>query len=76
MPLSFTQNAELEKQRYERLREVVSEYLDDEGQDPRVFLIEFKKALRENAVFFESRAAAYSYVLNQTVSHIEEPSND
>ena len=53
---------DLEQQRYERLKEIISEYLDDEGQCPQDFLNDLEKALLEMSQYFVGRANAYDHI--------------
>ena len=50
------------KKRYELLREVIGEYLDDEGQSPEDLLNDLCEALDENSTYFEGRAEAYQRI--------------
>jgi len=50
------------KERYEWLKEVIGEYLDDEGQSPENFLNDLRKALDENSAYFDGRAKAYQHI--------------
>ena len=50
------------KGRYEWLREVIGDYLDDEGQSPEDLLNDLRKALDENSAYFEGRAKAYQHI--------------
>ena len=50
------------KGRYEWLREVIGDYLDDEGQSPEDLLNDLRKALDENSAYFEGRAKAYQRI--------------
>ena len=50
------------KGRYEWLKELIGEYLDDEGQSPEDLLSDLRKALDENSAYFEGRAKAYQRI--------------
>jgi hypothetical protein len=50
------------KERYEWLKEVIGEYLDDEGQSPENLLNDLRKALDENSAYFDGRAKAYQHI--------------
>lgn len=50
------------KERYEWLKEVIGEYLDDEGQPPENLLNDLRKALDENSAYFDGRAKAYQHI--------------
>ena len=50
------------KGRYEWLREVIGDYLDDEGQSPEDLLNDLRKALDENSAYFEGRVKAYQRI--------------
>lgn len=51
-----------EEQRFERLKEAISEYLDDEGQSSTKFLNDLRQALLENSQYFKGRVDAYTHV--------------
>ena len=57
----FTRKS-LEEQRYDRLKEIVSEYLDDEGQSSTKFLDDLQRALLENSSYFKGRVDAYTHI--------------
>jgi len=50
------------KERYEWLKELIGEYLDDEGQSPENFLNDLRKALDENSAYFDGRIKAYQHI--------------
>lgn len=52
----------VDEQRYERLKETISEYLDDEGQSSTKFLDDLQRALLENSQYFKGRVDAYTHV--------------
>ena len=60
--LNFEQRKDYEDKRYERLKEMLSEYLDDEGQSSAKFLDDLERALLENSQYFKGRADAYSHI--------------
>ena len=53
---------QFDDQRYERLKEIVSEYLDDEGSKSTTFLYDLYKAITENSSYFEGRVAVYDQI--------------
>ena len=55
-------NTTLKEQRFERLKDTVSEYLDDEDGTPQEFLDDLEKALLEMSQYFRGRADAYTHV--------------
>ena len=52
-----------DQRRYERLKEIIAEYLDDEGDCPGRFLRDLRQALKHNSDYFYNRADAYATVL-------------
>ena len=50
------------EQRYQWLREVISDYLDDDGQSSSVFLDDLQRALLENSQYFQGRVDAYTHI--------------
>ena len=52
----------LEQQRYERLKDTISEYLDDDGQSSQKFLNDLERALLEMSQYFKDRADQYTHV--------------
>lgn len=48
--------------RYERLKETVSEYLDDDSGASTRFLDDLEKALLENVQYFKGRVDQYTHV--------------
>ena len=60
--LSATDSKKYDEQRYERLKEIVSEYLDDDGNSSTKFLDDIQKALLENIQYFQGRVDAYSHI--------------
>ena len=51
-----------EEQRYDRLKEVLSEYLDDDENSSTKFLDDLKQALLENVTYFQGRVDTYKNV--------------
>lgn len=49
-------------QRYERLKEVVSEYLDDDGGSAAKLLQDLQRAALENSQYFVGRVDEYTHV--------------
>lgn len=49
-------------QRYERLKEVISEYLDDDGGQASKLLHDLQRAALENAQYFVSRVDEYTHL--------------
>lgn len=60
--IGFTRSDELDKQRYERLKETLSEYLDDEGDSSQKFLDDLERAVLENSQYFKGRVDAYTHI--------------
>ena len=56
-----TQNL-LAEQRYERLKDVIAEYLDDEGGTTTKFLNDLQRAALENSQFFIGRVDEYTHL--------------
>ena len=50
----------LDQQRYERLKDVVSEYLDDEGGTASKLLQDLQRAALENSQYFVGRVNEYT----------------
>ena len=50
----------LDQQRFERLKEVVAEYLDDEGGTASKLLLDLQRAALENSQYFVGRANEYT----------------
>ena len=55
-------NNDYDQRRYERLKEIVAEYLDDEGDCPSRFIEHLHMALVENSRYFKGRVDAYARV--------------
>ena len=51
-----------DERRFKRLKETISEYLDDEGQSYTKFLEDLERALLENSQYFSSRASVYNRI--------------
>ena len=49
-----------DQQRYERLKETISEYLDDSDGTSSKFLEDLERALLENSQYFVSRVDHYT----------------
>ena len=49
-------------QRYERLKEVISEYLDDDGGTAGKLLHDLARAALENSQYFVSRVDEYTHL--------------
>ena len=50
------------EQRLERLKDTISEYLDDDGGSSQEFLDDLEKALLEMSQYFEGRLDAYTHI--------------
>ena len=48
--------------RYERLKEIISEYLDDDGGTATKLLHDLQRAALENSQYFVSRADEYTHL--------------
>ena len=51
-----------EEQRYERLKDTISEYLDDDGQTSQKFLDDLERALLEMSQYFKGRVDQYAHI--------------
>ena len=60
--LTAIDSKKYEDQRYERLKEMISEYLDDDGNSSGKFLDDLQKALLENIQYFQGRVDAYTHI--------------
>jgi len=52
----------LDDQRYERLKEVISEYLDDDGGTATKLLHDLQRAALENSQYFVTRVDEYTHL--------------
>ena len=52
----------LDDQRYDRLREVISEYLDDDGGSTAKLLRDIERAALENSQYFVGRVDEYTHL--------------
>lgn len=50
----------LDEQRYERLKEVIAEYLDDDGGSAAKLLQDIERAALENSQYFVGRVDEYT----------------
>ena len=50
------------EQRLERLKDTISEYLDDDGGSSQEFLDDLEKALLEMSQYFKGRLDAYTHI--------------
>ena len=55
----FTQKS-FDERRFERLKEAISEYLDDDGGTATKFLHDVQRAVLENSQYFVSRVDEYT----------------
>lgn len=60
--LSAIDTKKYDEQRYERLKEIISEYLDDDGNSATRLLDDLQKALLENIQYFQGRVDAYTHI--------------
>lgn len=60
--IGFTRQNELDEKRYQYLKEVISEYLGDEGEDPNDLIRDVKRACKELKEYHAERLAAYETV--------------
>lgn len=51
-----------DQHRYERLKEAVSEYLDDDDGTSQRFLDDLQRALLENVQYFQGRVDQYTHI--------------
>lgn len=52
----------LDEQRYDRLKEVISEYLDDDGGSAAKLLQDIERAALENSQYFVGRVDEYTHL--------------
>ena len=52
----------LDEQRYERLKEVISEYLDDDGGTATKLLHDLQRAALENSQYYVGRVDEYTHL--------------
>ena len=57
-----TRQKQFDEQRYERLKEVVSEYLDDDGGTATKLLHDLQRAALENSQYFVGRVNEYTHL--------------
>lgn len=62
MSLGFIRKEALDEAMYERLKETISEYLGDEGEDPQRLIRDVKRACKELKEYHAERLAAYNTV--------------
>ena len=55
-------NTDYKEQRFERLKDIISDYLDDEDGTPQEFLNDLEKALLEMNQYFKGRLNAYTHI--------------
>ncbi len=60
--IGFTRQQDIEEKRYKYLKEVVSEYLGDEGESPEDLIRDVKRACSELKEYHAERLAAYNTV--------------
>ena len=60
--MDYKNREQLNKERFDRLKDTISEYLDDDGGSSVEFLNDMEKALLEMSQYFRGRADAYSHV--------------
>jgi len=53
---------DLQEQRYDRLKEVISEYLDDDGGSAAKLLQDIERAALENSQYFVGRVDEYTHL--------------
>ena len=53
---------DLQDQRYDRLKEVISEYLDDDGGSAAKLLQDIERAALENSQYFVGRVDEYTHL--------------
>ena len=51
-----------DEQRYGRLKEIISEYLDDDGGQASKLLHDLQRAVLENSQYFVSRVDEYTHL--------------
>lgn len=62
--IGFTRDKTLDEQRYQRLKECVAEYLDDEGENPKRLVSDVKLACQELKKYHSERLDAFNTVEN------------
>lgn len=60
--MNFKPVKTFEERRFDRLKEIISEYLDDEDGSSHEFLDDLEKALLEMSQYFRGRVDAYTHV--------------
>lgn len=60
--MNFRTTKSFEEQRYERFKEIISEYLDDEGGTSQKFLDDLERALLELSQYFKGRVDQYTHI--------------
>ena len=60
--IGFTRQNDLDEKRYQWLKEVVSDYLGDEGENPENLIRDVKRACNELKEYHAERLAAYNTV--------------
>lgn len=60
--IGFTRKTEMDEKRYELLKETVSEYLGDEGENPTDLIRDIKRACQELKQYHADRLEAYNTV--------------
>lgn len=60
--IGFTRKDDLDEKRYEFLKETISEYLGDEGEDPKDLIRDIKRACTELKEYHSERLKAYNTV--------------
>ena len=60
--MDFQTSKTLKEQRLDRLKDSISEYLDDEGSSSQEFLDDLKKALLDMSQYFKERLDAYTHI--------------
>ena len=60
--MNFEPSKTFKEQRLDRLKDSISEYLDDDGGTPQEFLDDLQRALLELREYFQSRADAYTHI--------------
>ena len=60
--MSFEPSKTFKEQRLDRLKDTISEYLDDEGGSSQEFLDDLQRALLELSQYFQGRIDAYTHL--------------
>ena len=60
--MNFEPSKTFKEQRLDRLKDSISEYLDDDRGTPQEFLDDLQRALLETKQYFQGRLDAYNHI--------------